>query len=46
MVVVADGGVGEVGAGLLDDGRGGEVQGRGGGAGTPWERHTQLVEST
>lgn len=35
VVVVADGGVGEVGAGLLDDGRGGEVQGRGGGTGTP-----------
>lgn len=29
MVVVAYGGVGEVGAGLLDDRRGGEVQGRG-----------------
>lgn len=35
MVVVAYGGVGEVGAGLLDDRRGGEVQGRGGGTGTP-----------
>lgn len=35
VVVVAYGGVGEVGAGLLDDGGGGEVQRRGRGTGTP-----------
>ena len=40
VVVVADGGVGEVRAGLLDDGGRREVQRRGRGTGTPWEKHT------
>ncbi len=43
MVVIADGGVGEVWTGLLDDGGGRKMKGRGWGTRTPWEREREIV---